>query len=202
MHARSAAVNNVRIARPALPTSKDVMSRRIYQLKVTLTQTDPPIWRRLLVPGGYTLDRVSRIIQLALGWQGYHLHSFEIGGEQYGEPDPLGELELADELDVRLDSVATESARFTYVYDFGDWWEHEVLVERIVPADPDERYPVCVAGERAGPPEDVGGAGGYADLLAVLADPAKPTRPASGTGSPISILTAGTPHMRPRCCAG
>ena len=153
---------------------KDTMQRRIYQLKVTVADTDPPIWRRVLVPGGYTLDRVSRIIQLSLGWQGYHLHSFEIDGDQYGEPDPLGELELADELDVRLDAVATEGSRFTYVYDFGDWWEHEILVERVAPADPDERYPVCVAGERAGPPEDVGGAGGYADLLAVLADPAKP----------------------------
>jgi hypothetical protein len=150
------------------------MQRRIYQLKVTVADTEPHIWRRVLVPGGYTLDRLSRIIQLSLGWQGYHLHSFEIDGEQYGEPDPLGELELADELDVRLDAVASEGSRFTYVYDFGDWWEHEVLVERVTPADPDERYPVCVGGERAGPPEDVGGAGGYADLLAVLADPAKP----------------------------
>ncbi len=150
------------------------MPRRIHQLKVTICDTDPPIWRRLSVPGGYTLDRVSRIIQLSFGWQGYHLHSFEIGGEQYGEPDPLEELELADELDVRLDAVAAEGARFTYVYDFGDWWEHEVVVERVFDADPDERYPTCVAGERAGPPEDIGGSGGYADLLALLADPAKP----------------------------
>lgn len=154
---------------------KDAMQRRrIYQLKVTLVDTEPPIWRQLLVPGGYTLDRVSRVIQLSLGWQGYHLHSFEIDGEQFGEPDPLEELELEDELDVRLDAVATEGKRFTYVYDFGDWWEHEVLVERVFDADPDERYPVCLAGERAGPPEDVGGASGYADMLAVLADPDKP----------------------------
>jgi Plasmid pRiA4b ORF-3-like protein len=150
------------------------MPRQIYQLKVTLVGIEPRVWRRLLVPGGFTLDRVSRIIQVAFGWQGHHLHSFEIAGRQYGEPDPLGELDLDDELDWRLDAVADRGDRFTYVYDFGDWWEHQVVVESIGPADPEQRYPACVAGERAGPPEDVGGPEGYGEVLAVLADPARP----------------------------
>lgn len=146
------------------------MTRQIYQLKVTLGEIEPPIWRRVLTPGGYTLDRVHRVIQYAMGWQDYHLHSYEIDGVQYGEPDPDGELALRDELDVRLDSVASKGSRLTYIYDFGDWWEHEVLVEDVFPAEPDEQYPICTDGERACPPEDVGGAHGYAVLLEAIND--------------------------------
>ncbi len=147
------------------------MSRQIYQLLITLGDTAPPVWRRVAVPGAFTLDRVHRVIQYAMGWQNYHLHSFEIDGSQYGEPDPEGELDLRDELDVRLDAVCGKDGRFSYTYDFGDWWEHEIVVEAVYPADPDQRYPLCQAGERACPPEDVGGTYGYAHFLAALADP-------------------------------
>ena len=150
------------------------MARQIFQLKVSLDGVRPPVWRRVRVPGGYTLDRVHRVIQYAMGWGGYHLHSFEIGGEQYGEPDPDGDLELIDELDVRLDAVARAGARLRYTYDYGDWWEHTVDVEDVRDADPDEAYPLCVDGQGACPPEDVGGAYGYAELLTVLRDPAHP----------------------------
>lgn len=150
------------------------MARQVFQLRVTLEDVWPPVWRRLVVPGGYTLDRLHRAIQLAFGWQGYHLHSFEVDGVQYGPPDSDGELDLRDELDFRLDAVAGKDSRFSYTYDFGDWWEHQVEVEAVSPAEPGERYPVCVDGERAGPPEDVGGAYGYANLLAALADPGHP----------------------------
>jgi hypothetical protein len=150
------------------------MARQIYQVKISLGDVIPEVWRRVALPGGYTLDRVHRVIQLAMGWQDYHLHSFEIDGVQYGQPDPDGELDLRDELDVRLDSVAGKDAQFLYTYDFGDWWEHEVVVEQIDPGSPDERYPICLAGENACPPEDVGGAYGYAGFLAALADPEHP----------------------------
>jgi len=150
------------------------MTRQIYQLKITLREVAPPVWRRVLVPGGYTLDRVHRVVQYAMGWQDCHLHSFEIDGVQYGEPDPDGELALRDELETRLDAIAYKGSRFLYTYDFGDWWEHEVLVEDVFPAEPDERYPLCVNGARACPPEDVGGAYGYADLLVAVADPGHP----------------------------
>ncbi len=146
------------------------MPRQIYQLKISLAEVDPPVWRRVCVPGAYTLDRVHRVIQYAMGWQGYHLHSFDIAGVQYGEPDPNGELALRDELETRLDAVAAKGDRAIYTYDFGDWWEHEILVEDVFPAEPDEVYPLCVAGERACPPEDVGGAYGYTDFLDALAD--------------------------------
>lgn len=150
------------------------MPRQIYQLKVTLCDVVPQVWRRVLVPGGYTLDRVHRVMQTVMGWHDSHLHSFEIDGLQYGQPDPDGELALRDELDSRLDAVVHKGARFTYTYDFGDWWEHEVVVEDVFGADPDERYPLCLGGERSCPPEDVGGAYGYRSFLAALGDPADP----------------------------
>lgn len=150
------------------------MKRVVYQLKVTLEGVSPPVWRRLLVPGGYTLDRVHRAIQYGMGWRDCHLHSFEVAGVQYGEPDPDGELALADEQDFRLDAVAAKGDRLRYTYDFGDWWDHEIEVEDVAPADPEQRYPCCVAGERACPPEDVGGAGGYAEFLDALRDTGHP----------------------------
>jgi hypothetical protein len=150
------------------------MPRQIYQIRISLAEVTPPVWRRLLVPGGYTLDRLHRAIQYAMGWQSYHLHSFDIDGMQYGEPDPEGELALRDELDTRLDAVTGKGDKFIYTYDFGDWWEHEVMVEDVFPAEPEEEYPICVAGARACPPEDVGGAYGYTDFLDALADPEHP----------------------------
>ena len=150
------------------------MPRMIYQLRITLDDVQPPVWRRVLVPGGYTLDRLHRVVQYAVGWSDYHLHVFDIDGRQFGVPDPDGLLEVRDELDARLDSVAVKGGRFRYTYDFGDWWEHEILVEEVVPADADTSYPICVEGEGACPPEDVGGPAGYAELLAALADPTHP----------------------------
>jgi hypothetical protein len=148
--------------------------RQIFQLRITLADVTPSVWRRVLVPGGYTLDRVHRVFQHAFGWQDCHLHSFDIDGIQYGQPDPDGGLPLRDELDIRLDAVTAKGGRFVYTYDFGDWWEHDVTVEDVFGADPDERYPRCTGGERACPPEDVGGPAGYRNLLAALADPRHP----------------------------
>jgi Plasmid pRiA4b ORF-3-like protein len=148
------------------------MERQIFVLRVTLGDIVPPVWRQIAVPGGFTLDRLHRTVQLALGWQDCHLHSFEIGGVQYGVPDPDGMPEIRDEMDARLDAVLGKDSRLTYVYDFGDWWEHRITVEDVLFAEPDVRYPVCFDGEGACPPEDVGGAYGYARFLEALADPA------------------------------
>ena len=150
------------------------MPRQIYQLRVTLDDVHPEVWRRVLVPGGYTLDRVHRVFQHAMGWSNYHLHSFDIDGVQYGEPDPDNTLGQVDELDTRLDAVVGVGDLFRYTYDYGDWWEHIVTVEAIWPADPDERYPLCMEGERACQPEDVGGPYGYGRLMAALGDRAHP----------------------------
>ncbi|MGW0433082.1 plasmid pRiA4b ORF-3 family protein [Micromonospora sp. NPDC003197] len=150
------------------------MPRQIFQLKVSLTDVTPAVWRRVLVPGGYTLDRVHRVIQHVMGWRDCHLHCFDIDGLQYGEPDPDGESALRDELDARLDAVVGKGSRFRYTYDFGDWWEHGLVVEDVFGADPDERYPVCIDGAQACPPEEVGGPFGYRVFLTAIADPTHP----------------------------
>ncbi len=150
------------------------MSRQIYQLRISLLDVEPQVWRRVLVPGGFTLDRVHRVIQHSMGWLDCHLHSFEVDGVQFGVPDPDGAVVVRDELDIRLDALPGKGARFGYTYDFGDWWEHEVVVEDVFPAEPGERYPLCVEGERACPPEDVGGAFGYLRMLDILSDSGHP----------------------------
>ncbi|MEV4137141.1 plasmid pRiA4b ORF-3 family protein [Dactylosporangium sp. NPDC049742] len=150
------------------------MARAIIQLRITLDGVEPTVWRRVLIPGGFTLDRVHRVVQFAMGWGDRHLHVFDIDGVQYGVPDPDGLLDVRDELDTRLDAVAPKDGRLRYTYDFGDWWEHDLTVEDVFPADPDTAYPVCTAGERGCPPDDVGGPDGYRDLIAVLADPDHP----------------------------
>lgn len=150
------------------------MARQIYYLKITLADVTPPVWRRVAVPGAYTLDRVHRVIQLAMGWQDCHLHSFDVGTVQYGQPDPDGLLDMRDEIDSRLDDVVAKDDRFGYTYDFGDWWEHQVTVEDVLLADADERYPWCLDGAGACPPEDVGGTYGYERFLAAIAEYSHP----------------------------
>ena len=148
----------------------------IFQLKVTLHDTKPPIWRRVLVDGASTLDHVHEVIQAAFGWWNYHLHDFKIDGSEYGVPDPDEDWgpPVNDESVVRLDSVAGEGSKFDYTYDFGDNWRHKVLVEKVTPADGTATVPACIDGRRACPPEDCGGTWGYKELLEILADPRHP----------------------------
>lgn len=143
----------------------------IYQLKFTLLEVDPPVWRRLLVPADTTLGDLNFMLQAAMGWTNSHLHQFTVGGADYS--DPRFELDDAeDEFGVTLAEVAPrERLRFEFRYDFGDGWEHEVAVEKILPAESSRRYPMCVAGERACPPEDCGGPWGYAEFLEAIRDP-------------------------------
>ena len=148
----------------------------IYQFKVTLLDIKPAIWRRIQVPD-CTLADLHEYIQAAFGWWNYHLHQFDIDGERYGPPAPddmdFG-LEMIDETDVPLSKLIPKSgrkSRWVYEYDFGDGWRHEVLFEGFVAVDPKAKYPQCVEGARACPPEDCGGPWGYADYLAAIADP-------------------------------
>ncbi len=141
----------------------------MHTIKIGLRGTKPPIWRRLEVPSGIRLDELGTLIQTAFGWAGHHLWVFETPRGEYGLPDP--ELGHRDAGAVTLRSVAGRSARFRYVYDFGDDWQHDIVVEEIAPAAPDVRYPRCTGGKRAAPPEDCGGVWGYAELLEILADP-------------------------------
>ena len=140
----------------------------IYQIKVTLRGSKPPIWRRLLVSSDITLAKLHQIIQAAMGWSDYHLHQFIIGGMYFSEPQPGygGWVEMQDERKFRLNQVAPGAkSSFVYEYDFGDSWEHVVLVEKALPPEPGQGYPLCIKGKRACPPEDVGGVWGYVNFL-------------------------------------
>jgi len=144
---------------------------RIYQLKVTLHGSHPPIWRQFQVRSDITLAKLHRILQIVMGWTNTHLHRFLIRGGQFGIPDD-GDMVLRKMIDGRKhrlsDVVSGQASRFTYEYDFGDGWQHELLVENILSPEAGERYPVCLAGARACPPEDVGGALGYQNLLEAI----------------------------------
>ncbi len=147
-------------------------SKRIHQLKVVLWGARPPIWRRLHVPSDMTLAELHRVVQVAMGWQDYHLHQFEIAGVTYGVDDGEGWGPVPeDEGRTRLYRVAGKGTRFTYEYDFGDSWEHAITVEDVLDAEEGTTYPVCIAGKRACPPEDCGGVWGYEGFLAAVADP-------------------------------
>ncbi|HUB06277.1 MAG TPA: plasmid pRiA4b ORF-3 family protein [Myxococcales bacterium] len=141
----------------------------IYQLKITLLHVSPPVWRRVQVATETSLPKLHEVVQRAMGWTNTHLHAFRIGNELYGPPDP--EMDTRDYRRIKLEDVAAERGRFIYEYDFGDGWEHELLVEKVLAPEPGTKYPVCLAGKRAGPPEDCGGPYGYAELLRILRDP-------------------------------
>jgi hypothetical protein len=146
---------------------------QVAQIKVTLMDTDPPVWRRLLVPATIRLDRLDLVIQAAMGWTNSHLHMFIHSTGHYGVPDP--DLPLHDERNTTLrDLAGREGDTFGYEYDLGDSWDHEVLLEKLVPAESGGRYPACLAGARACPPEDCGGTPGYEQLIDALADPNHP----------------------------
>ncbi len=146
-------------------------SNFIYQLKITLRESRPPIWRRVLVPGSVNLHKLHQIIQIAMGWTDSHLHQFIIDGEFYAIPSKEDWEPVSDERKLKLKRVApTVKRKFVYEYDFGDSWRHEVLVEKILPPTPGEKYPQCIKGKRACPPEDVGGVWGYERFLEALQD--------------------------------
>jgi hypothetical protein len=148
----------------------------VYILRITLEIVEPPVWRRVQVPGSITLERLHTVILKTMGWRDVHLHEFEVGGKRYGQPEPdEPQYKVEPEWKLTLRAAApTEGARFRYVYDFGDGWGHEVLVEAIQTHAGPLKYPVCLAGERACPPENCGGAPGYANLLDVLRDRTHP----------------------------
>ena len=162
---------------PALASvTRPSATARVFQLKVTLQNIKPPVWRRVLVDAGSTLDQVHEVIQAAFGWWNYHLHEFEIDGTRYGDPDPDDDWgpPTVNERRVRLDTVVTTGSTFGYLYDFGDGWSHRVTVEKVLPAETGTTVPACIGGRRACPPEDCGGPWGYEHLLEALADPTHP----------------------------
>ncbi len=157
-------------------TQDDVVEAPIYQIRLDLRDAHPPIWRRLLLPSDLTLDIVHHIIQVAMGWEDYHLHMFTTDDGELGDvsQDDWG-MGTLDEREFALSDVLERVGdKLEYEYDFGDSWRHVLKLEKILPADPEEDYPICVTGRRACPPEDVGGIWGYTDFLQAIADKANP----------------------------
>lgn len=146
----------------------------IAQIKVTLQEIEPAIWRRLEVPAEIKLARLHVALQAAMGWQDYHLHAFRIGEVEYGVPDPDSEpmgVPLKDDRRATLRSLVNAGDSFVYEYDFGDGWEHDIQVEAVLSPRPRTLYPRVVDGARACPPEDVGGIPGYEEFVKALRDP-------------------------------
>ncbi len=156
------------------------LSRRLYRLKVTLRRVRPPIWRRIEVCSDIRLAGLHSVIQDAMGWGDEHLHEFQCRGERYGKRDDafdgFGDRVLS-ERSTRLDQLLRKPKdSLVYLYDFGDGWAHQVVLEasELLPAEQRAPKPRCIDGRRVCPPEDCGGPGGYARMLAALANPRDP----------------------------
>lgn len=151
---------------------------QIAQLKITLKHLKPPVWRQVQVPSSMTLENLHWVVQLALGWENSHMHHFKVGKTYYGTlyPDDFdGTTETKDERKVTVGEVlAKPKAKIEYEYDFGDSWEHEIVLEKVLLPEQGVKYPVCLDGKNACPPEDCGGVWGYANLLEVIDDPEHP----------------------------
>src|SRR5262249_14519979 len=129
----------------------------IFQLKLTLTGSDPSIWRRVQVPD-LTLGELHDVLQVVMGWRDSHMHQFVVSGKHYGRSEPDFDMEVDDEDSVLLSRILTgKKPRIVYEYDFGDSWQHDVILERTLEPKPGIKYPICLEGERACPPEDCGG---------------------------------------------
>jgi hypothetical protein len=156
-----------------MPVKTHTVPSEIYKLKVTLLGTKPPIWRRLLVPANLTLAQLHAVLQVAMGWQDGHMHEFSIGERRIGTPNPqdrlMGMPPVENEQKVRLSGVLGRvGTKAIYTYDFGDSWEHGIILEKCLPPVSDTTYPLCIDGQLACPPEDCGGIPGYYDFLEAI----------------------------------
>lgn len=152
----------------------------VYRMRIDLEDIEPPVWRRILIPAGATFRDLHAAIQAAMGWEDAHLHRFEVRAPNTGQKMFIGRPLEDDGWEDNVlpgwqygiaDFIGPEAPQCRYVYDYGGNWTHRIVVEAALAADPELSYPVCLAGERACPPEDVGGPAGYEDLLRILQDP-------------------------------
>jgi hypothetical protein len=155
-------------------------SKRLYQFKITLLDFDPSIWRRIQVKD-CSVDKLHECIQTAMGWTNSHLHRFEIQGIVCGDPELVCDNPESfvgtNSRETMVSQVVPQSGsrfHFSYEYDFGDRWRHEVVFEGCLASDGGVRYPMCLEGERCCPPEDVGGVSGYEEFREVIADSSHP----------------------------
>ncbi|HEV8177879.1 MAG TPA: plasmid pRiA4b ORF-3 family protein [Gemmatimonadales bacterium] len=138
----------------------------VYQLKVVLRDCSPLIWRRLLVSSDTTIAQLHAILQTAMGWEDLHLHRFRIHSKEYGIYREGGILFDDNPFQVQLSAFKLRPReRFAYEYDMGDFWQHDIHLEQVLPRDPHKTYPVCITGAGDCPPEDSGGPAGYQRLM-------------------------------------
>lgn len=148
------------------------MTERFYLLKIQLVDIEPAIWRRFVVPASITLDRLHDVIQIVMCWTDSHLHEFTIGNKRYTEYPESKEDGLVCGRYRLVDLIKQKGRSFNYLYDFGDGWEHEIVLEESRYFNPELRTELaCLEGERACPPEDVGGVPGYFEFCKALKDP-------------------------------
>ena len=161
-------------------TAKNIAAAKdIYQLKVTLLGSKPPIWRRILVPADLTLAKLHGVLQTVMGWYDEHMHEFRASQNRFGRPDLQGSgmrmPGVESEATTTLSAVLRKTgAKMTYTYDFGDSWEHGIVLEKQLAIDPHTTYPLCIDGQLACPPEDCGGIHGYYALLQARTNPRHP----------------------------
>lgn len=145
------------------------------QIKISLIGSKPPIWRRFVASNSMTLSRFHDLLQIVMGWEDSHLHQYRVGSQYFGVPDPDFPQNMKNEARVTLaELMPVEGASAIYEYDFGDGWEHKLVVEKVLPHRGSEPLTRCLGGRRACPPEDCGGIPGYQRLLEAVGDPDHP----------------------------
>jgi hypothetical protein len=149
-----------------------IKSETVFQLKISLNDIKPPIWRRFVVASDIKLYDLHKIIQTIMGWTNSHLNQFIINNDYYSIPDDESFCKVIDYRKVKLNTlIDSPKSKFSYEYDFGDGWEHTIILEKVLPRMKNTFYPICFDGKRNCPPEDCGGSGGYEDLLEIISNP-------------------------------
>jgi hypothetical protein len=145
---------------------------RTFTLRLSIAGTTPVVWRRIVVRESMWLSRLHDSIQIAFDWFDYQTHVFTLEDLRFGNPLKRDDLTIEDDRDVTLADLDLEHrARFNYVYQFGEGWNVDVKIEKSGPWQKTAQYPHCIAGERAGPPEDCGGLEAFHDMLACIKEP-------------------------------
>ena len=152
---------------------------KYYEIKVSIRDTHPPVWRRLQIPEGITFHELNAIIQLAFDWCGYHAYNFEVGATLHDMgmfielpelDDGWGDYETKNSKKEKIDKYFKEYKRMKYTYDFGDDWIHDIIIEKTVETDKKLTKPICIKAKMADLPEDCGGPYGYEELLDILSN--------------------------------
>lgn len=145
------------------------MLQRAIQLKIILDNTKPEVWRTVQIMQGSSLRTLHYLIQDIFWWKGYHSYLFKVGVDEYSDPEMDTEFEgWLDDSKAKVGKIVEKHPEFEFIYDFGDWWSHKVIFEGFVEASLSEKYPVCIDGKNAAPPEDVGGPPGFEEFKAAI----------------------------------